>query len=167
MIEARPLTPEAFAPFGSVARNRLGEVKPIRDGGVVLTKTATRCAHDESARDFAIDFYDVSPESGLLHMTQAEQHPHSAQFFMAFSANRYLVVVWPGDPALDVRPQAFVAGGQDIVIYDPGVWHHGIVALQQRTLFASAMWKAGEGGTDTVFRKLETGIDVAWMDAAA
>lgn len=160
MIRALPLTAEAFAPFGHVARNGEGAVKSIRDGSVVLTKTDARCSHDAEAQDFAIDFYDTKPERDILTMRQAEHHPHSAQMFIALGAERYLVVVWDGEPTPDRKPQAFVARGTDMVIYNPGVWHHGIVAIDKQTLFASAMWKTHQ--TDTVFRALDASIDVTW-----
>ncbi|MEW5423237.1 ureidoglycolate lyase [Amorphus sp. 3PC139-8] len=162
MIEAKALTPEAFAPFGQVLQNGVGTVKAIRDGSVTLTKTATRCVHDATADNFAIDFYEAAPEAGRLTMTQAEQHPHSAQLFVPLNANRYLVVVWESEPGDRSVPQAFLAGGRDLVVYNPGVWHHGIVALDRQTLFVSAMWKTPDG-TDTVFRTLQRPFEVSWL----
>jgi ureidoglycolate lyase len=167
MIQAVPISAEAFAPYGHLARNGEGVTRSIRDGSVLLTKTPVQCGHDDKAVNYALDFYDVAPEPGRLLMTQAEQHPHSSQLFMPFSAKRYLVVVWPEKPALNVPPQAFIAGGTDIVIYNPGVWHHGIVALDRRTLFASAMWRTVDGKEDAVFLPLEAPIEVTWPERAA
>ncbi len=167
MIQAVPISAEAFAPYGHLARSGQGMTKSIRDGSVLLTKTPVQCEHDEKAVNYALDFYDVAPEPGRLLMTQAEQHPHSSQLFMPFSAERYLVVVWPEKPAPQVTPQAFIAAGTDIVIYNPGVWHHGIVALDRQTLFASAMWRTADGREDTVFLPLEEPIGVTWPEQAA
>jgi len=167
MITATPLTSEAFAPYGHVARNGNGVTRTIRGGCVLLTMTRARCTHDDMATDFAIDFYDVAPEAAPLTIRQAEQHPHSSQFFVPFRTARYLVVVWPEKPAPGVTLDVFIAGGEDIVIYNPGVWHHGIVALDEQTLFASAMWKTSGDPDDTNFHALETPSCVTWPDVRA
>ena len=60
---------------------------------------------------------------------------------MPLDASRYLVVVWPEEPAPGVEPVAFVAQGNDVIVYNPGVWHHGIVALDRQTVFTSLFWR--------------------------
>ena len=147
-----------FAPFGHLARAGEGLVKSIRNGGAVLTKTAAALDRDGHGVDFALDFYQVRPEGDRLEAVQAERHPHSAQVFIPMSAERYLVVVWPDHPDASA-PRAFLAGPQDVVIYSPGVWHHGIVALGREALFASAMWRT-RGGVDAEFHALAQPLDI-------
>lgn len=161
-----PITAEAFAPFGHLARNGVGDVKQIRNGSVALTKTAARCAHDDRAADFALDFYDAAPVSPRLDLTQAERHPVSSQFFLPLNAPRYLVVVWSKDPAGGACPYAFEVPGSDVVVYHPGTWHHGIVALDQQTLFLSGMWKTGQPAQDTEFRNLPETIPIEIAECA-
>lgn len=61
---------------------------------------------------------------------------------------------------------AFVAGPQDVVTYAPGVWHHGIVALDRPACFASLMWKTGDMKIDTEFLPLAESWAICWPDAA-
>lgn len=161
MIEAQKLTAEAFAPFGHVSRSGEGEAKRIRDGQVLLTKTDARFSHSDEAVDFALDFYEVGPERGQLNMTTVERHPNSSQSFLPVDVARYLIVVWPGEPDA-TEPKAFIAGPGDVITYNPGVWHHGIVSLDCQGLFASTMWRT-RGGVDTEFRKLDVPLSVSWQ----
>ncbi|MDJ0930913.1 ureidoglycolate lyase [Breoghania sp.] len=89
MIKPIPLTPEAFAPFGHVAHSGKGDTQMIRDGSVLMTKTAAKIGHDAEGTEFSIDFHDVAPVSGTLRMTVAEKHPQSSQVFVPINAERY------------------------------------------------------------------------------
>ncbi|MDK3018846.1 ureidoglycolate lyase [Pseudodonghicola flavimaris] len=159
-IVARPLTPEAFAPFGHVARPGLGEVKAIRGGGVRLSKSSTVFDHLAAAPDATLDFYEVEPEPGPLDARVIERHPRSSQLFCPMGAARWLVAVWPEGP--EAPPLAFVAGPRDVVTYAPGLWHHGIVALDRPACFASLMWKAADRAGDTEFLDLATPVRIEW-----
>lgn len=158
MTHLERISASAFAPFGHLARAGDGLVKSIRDGGAMLTRTPTRMLHDDHGVDFALDFYEVRPEGARLAVRQAERHPHSAQVFIPMEAERYLVVVWPGHPDAGA-PRAFLAGPRDVVIYHPGTWHHGLVALDRDALFASAMWRT-RGGVDAEFHTLADPFDL-------
>mgnify|MGYP003884484835 CR=1 FL=1 len=163
MIQTRPLTPDTFAPFGHVARPGLGAVKTIRDGAVRLSKSETRFRTLPEAAEPALDFYEVAPDALPLRASRIERHPWSAQLFCPMEGARWLVAVWPDGP--EGAPLAFVAGPQDVVTYAPGLWHHGIVALDQPACFASLMWKSAEGIGDTEFHDLAAPVDIAWPAA--
>lgn len=152
MLELEPLSAETFRPFGQVAQPGLGKVKEIREGTVRLTRTPTLLDRDAEAVDLALDFYEAMPEKGCMSIAQAEIHPHSAQLFVPLDLVPYLVIVWPGHPD-HTAPRAFVGQGTQAVIYAPGVWHHGIVALHRQTPFLSWMWRC-IGGGDTEFVSL-------------
>ena len=160
MIQAEPLTPEGFAPFGHVARPGLGAVKTIRDGAVRLSKSTTAFDHLPDAPGAALDFYEVQPEVGHLTARVVERHPRSSQLFCPMGTGRWLVAVWPDGP--DGAPLAFVAGPQDVVTYAPGLWHHGIVALDQPACFASLMWKGEDASGDTEFCDLPAPCAIGW-----
>lgn len=146
------LSAEAFEPFGQVVQPGRGDVKMIRGGSVELTRTPARLVHDERARELTLDFYATEGEGGTMRVEKAERHIHSAQLFVPLASARYLVVVWPGHPD-EAAPRAFVGGAGQAVIYNPGTWHHGIVALDEKTTFASWMWRSG-GPEDTEFMDL-------------
>lgn len=163
MIGAQPLTPENFAPFGHVARPGLGDVKQIRGGAVRLSKSTSEFTHQPVSPDAKLDFYEVPPEVGMLEARVIERHIFSSQMFSPMNAKRWLVVVWPEGP--DGAPLAFVAGPQDVVTYAPGLWHHGIAALDRPTCFSSFMWKKGDPAIDTEFLTLDAPWGVTWPDA--
>lgn len=165
MIRAEPLTPEAFAPFGHVSRAGLGEVKRIRGGAVTLSRSEARFDRDAGAERLVLDFYSVPAEPMPLRTEQAERHAHSAQVFIPVRCARYLVVVWPERPAPGVTPLAFVADGETAVTYAPGVWHHGIVALDRAAEFASFMWR-GDDVENAEFLPLDPVPEITWPDAA-
>lgn len=162
-LSARALTPAAFAPYGHVARPGLGDVKAIRDGCVRLSKSETGFNHGHAAADAKLDFYEVSPETGPLVANVIERHILSSQMFSPMNTARWLVVIWPDGP--DGRPLAFVAGPQDVVTYAPGLWHHGIVALDRPACFTSLMWKTGDPAVDTEFLTLKSPWQISWPGA--
>lgn len=160
MIKVRRLDPAGFAPFGHVARSGEGTTKSIRADTVLLSKSSAVFRHDEAAVDLALDFYDVQPEKDIVRIVQAERHEHSSQMFVPMAVENYLVVVWDGDPRAGGTPAAFLGGPADVVIYHPGVWHHGIVAIGGRGLLASTMWRT-RGGRDVEFIDLPAPLDIA------
>jgi len=160
MITAQTLTADNFRPYGHVARAGKGVVKSIRNDTVILSKSDTTFEHDPQASDLALDFYEVQPQAHPMQAKMAERHVLTVQTFVPMSAARWLVVIWP--EGLDQAPLAFVAGAGDVVTYNRGLWHHGIVALDQPATFASTMWRANTP-QDTQFLALPgEGVQISW-----
>jgi Ureidoglycolate hydrolase len=164
LILLRRLSAEAFASFGHVARAGDGLTKTLRDGAVTLSRSEAIFRHSKEAVDFTIDFYEVRAEGGKLAVRMAENHPNSSQAFIPMRVERYLVVVWPERPGPGVEPQTFFGTGDDVVVYNRGVWHHGIVALDSDALFASAMWRT-RGGVDVEFAAIDPSVDIKFPPA--
>ncbi|MDH3272159.1 MAG: ureidoglycolate lyase [Gemmatimonadota bacterium] len=83
---------------------------------------------------------------------RVERHPNAAQLFLPVGVSRYLVTVMPPDEAGAPDPAgalAVVVPGTVGVVYHPGVWHAGIVALDAESSFAVLMWRGG--AEDDVF----------------
>jgi len=159
VLKLQQLEAASFGEFGLVLRRGEGATKSIRGGTVVLTKTPAAFQHDESAVDLALDFYEVAPEGGSVRLLQAERHVHSSQMFVPMAVDRYLVVVWDDDPRSGGKPSAFLGGPDDVVVYYPGVWHHGIMALGGQALLASTMWRT-RGGSDVEFVDLPSPLEI-------
>lgn len=153
MIHFERLNHNSFMEFGHVGRSGAGMTRTIRDGSVLLSKSPAEMTHDEQALDLALDFYDVRPADDPLRISVAERHEHSSQMFVPMSGQSYLVIAWDAHPAQGGKVRAFVAAPDDVVIYKPGVWHHGIISLERQGLFASTMWRT-RGGTDVEFLEL-------------
>ena len=136
-LVAQPLTPEAFAPFGTVIAApavpavRAGEGRPINDG---------------NARRFdLVDDLQLGAEGGrpmlALFRAQARRFPHEvtemerhalgSQTFVPLGARRFVIVVAPAGqaPATADGLQAFVTDGQQGVVLAPGTWHHALLAV--------------------------------------
>lgn len=164
-VVAEALTPEAYAPYGDVVSAERNDVpaKPANQG------TAAR-------RDFLTDVRSLRPGATLnvcsfrcaprldwpMPLALLEKHPASTQVFIPMNARRYLAVVALGGDAPDLPTlRAFVATGAQGVSYRPGVWHHPMIALDERIDFTCLVWEDGSP-TDCAVRDLSgAGVVVA------
>lgn len=127
VLTARPLTADAFAPFGDVFA--IGDGAPgTRDSFVAAMKNGR-----DGAR-LNVSVSRAKPTETPFRIEWMERHPHSGQTFVPLDISRYLVLVAPPDadgaPAMD-RLQAFVAGPGQGINYHTGVWHHPFTALDR------------------------------------
>lgn len=123
-LEARPLTPEAFAPFGEVVDTRVSDYFHINAG-------RTRRYHDlarvetlgEEARAL-ISIFVSQPISVPLDLSFLERHPQGSQAFVPMHEERFIIVVAPPGEQIDPESvQAFVTDGRQGVNYRAGTWH--------------------------------------------
>ncbi len=123
-LEARPLTPEAFAPFGDVIDTRASDYFHINAG-------RTRRYHDlarveilgDQARAL-ISIFVSQPVEVPLELSFLERHPQGSQAFVPMHEERFLVVVAPPGDAIDPSEvRAFVTDGRQGVNYRAGTWH--------------------------------------------
>ena len=123
-LNAEPLTPEAFAPFGEVIDARSSDCFYINAG-------RTRRHHDlatvetlgEDAR-VLISLLVSQPVALPLELELLERHPLGSQAFMPLHEERFVVVVAP--PGDDIDPdeiRAFITDGRQGVNYRAGTWH--------------------------------------------
>ncbi len=147
-IIARPLSAEAFAPFGDV-------LAPPSEPGRNYFEKGLKSGRAGAWPSLAVTH--TRPLAALpLHAKMLERHQYSSQSFMALDVSRWLIVVAPSvadggpDPS---RAIAFVAGPGQGVTYHMGTWHHGLTALDRPACFAVFMWRDGTS-TDEEFRPL-------------
>jgi ureidoglycolate lyase len=148
MIASRPLTPEAYAPYGSVIAAGIGAGKPANQG------TARRFDHLvelENLRTGATPNVCVFRSTPWMErpipIRLLEKHPLSTQVFVPMNATRFLVVVALGEDLPDLSTLAgFVATGAQGISYRPGVWHHPLIALDAETDFACVVFEDGGSG---------------------
>jgi ureidoglycolate lyase len=123
-LKAKPLTAEAFAPFGDVIDRRIAESFPINAG-------RTRRYHDlarvetlgEEARTL-ISIFVSQPVAVPLELDFLERHPLGSQAFMPLHEERFVVVVAPPGDVIDPSEvRAFVTDGRQGVNYRAGTWH--------------------------------------------
>ena len=151
---AQPLTPEAYAPFGDVVMAAPhGEPgKPANLGTARRFNDLARLQNlrGERARLNVCHFRSQPQQTFPFEVRLLEKHPVSSQLFVPMNAQRYLVIVAPGEDAPDLRrAAAFVANGTQGVSYHPGVWHHPMIALDAQTDFACLVYE-DDGEDDCV-----------------
>src|SRR3954454_9326539 len=125
VIEAPPLTRDAFLPFGDVVLAERADITPV----MVNFGTAARRNHAgtlENKRSHAhpnLATFRCEPWSRFPVLAESmEKHPCSSQLFVPMKVSRYLVIVAPGDEKPDVEGlRAFMAFPGQGVIYGANV----------------------------------------------
>jgi ureidoglycolate lyase len=141
-LVARPLTAEAFAPYGQViaapedtGRHYFGPVMENRRG--------------EAGLDFSLS--TIAASTLPLKLKLFERHEFSAQAFMPVDVARYLVTVCPdtGQGRPDTaKAVSFLAPPDHGVVYAAGTWHHPMVALDRPGRFSIVMWACGDAADE-------------------
>ncbi|RMH48763.1 MAG: ureidoglycolate lyase [Alphaproteobacteria bacterium] len=133
-LVARPLSAEAFRPFGDVLEAQGDPDRIINDG---------HCGrwHDRARIDMAggpagLSIFRASPRRFPVSIGLLERHPLGSQAFVPMAAAPFLVVVAPDAGGLPGAPLAFVAGPGQGVNYLRGVWHAVLTPLAPPGLFA-------------------------------
>ncbi len=122
-LVARPLTREAFAPFGDVIDADGPTSYPINAGMTQRIHDLARVeAHGPNAR-VLISIFRAKPYAMPLKLTLVERHPFGSQAFMPLSPRPFLVVVCPDGPEGPDTPQAFLTAPGQGVNYHRNVWH--------------------------------------------
>nr|WP_042670608.1 ureidoglycolate lyase [Methylobacterium sp. B34] len=122
-VVARPLTAEAFAPFGTVIDVAAVAPRPMNGG-------MARRFHDLAAVEVAgegsrvvIGLVEAQPYPVPLRLGLVERHPLGAQAFLPLSVAPFLVVVCPDAEGRPGPPQAFVTAPGQGVCYARNTWH--------------------------------------------
>jgi ureidoglycolate lyase len=153
-ITPRPLTAEAFAPYGQVL-----------EGSGVATERKPFAARMHNGRPQAqpnMTYMRIAPEGRTVRIAVLERHPHSNQTFVPLGGTRQLVAVCPSAP--DGKPllaalAVFVTGGSQAINYDANVWHAPRMALNAPGEFVMFRWDDGSA-LDTELFELSAPIDV-------
>jgi ureidoglycolate lyase len=145
-LPLEPLTRHAFAPFGDVLSAEADiPAKPANQG---TARRFDRLCRLDNQRPLSASlnlcmFHCDPRPSGRFAVDLLEKHPRSSQMFIPMNASRYVVIV-----ALARRDEpdvntvrAFLASGAQGISYNPGVWHHPLIALDRETLFACAVYE--------------------------
>ena len=133
-IVARPITAEAFAPFGDLL-DTTGAPDKIINGGF--------CGryHDRARLDFGdgragVSLFDAEPRALPCELGLVERHPDGSQCFVPMTWQPFLVTVAPDEAGTPGMPLAFIAGPGQAVNYHRGTWHGVLTPLAAPGLFA-------------------------------
>ncbi|MBA4788770.1 MAG: ureidoglycolate lyase [Rhizobiales bacterium] len=140
-LMARPLTAEAFAPYGTVLQT--GAPVLVNDGLAVRRDTCLDLPFTDPRARLCLSVFDVEVRPAPILVRALERHPHSAQAFLPLSPCRALVVVAGAlpDGGIDMASlAAFIAQPDAGLSYAPGVWHLGLTSLDRPGRFQMATW---------------------------
>lgn len=144
---ARALDMDAYAPYGAVvACAPRGEAGSPANQGTArrFDFLAPLASSRPDARANLCAFRCAPWKERPIRVAMLERHACSTQVFVPMNATRYLVVVARGGDAPDLTTlEAFVAESAQGVTYEPGVWHHPMIALDAPTDFACLVWEDG------------------------
>ena len=130
-LKPRPLTRQAFAPFGEVIELDGAEHFPINEG-------TTERFHDLVSLDLTgdggrpmVNIFRGQPRTLPLAIRMMERHPLGSQAFIPLGPNPWIAIVAAaGDPPEPAALVAFLAGPGQGANYNRGVWHHPLIALE-------------------------------------
>jgi ureidoglycolate lyase len=128
-ITARPLTAQAFAPFGQVIEIEGARHYPINAG---MTERFHDLARIELAGPTArplISIFRGQPYELPLTLSFMERHPLGSQAFYPLSGRPFLVVVAPDQSGRPGRPQAFLTAPGQGVNMAMNTWHGVLTPL--------------------------------------
>lgn len=146
VLQASPLTREAFAPYGDLIQaDATVERFPINNG---TTMRFHELAHVQALGAGAraiISIFRGQPFVPPVSLQLMERHPLGSQAFIPMRAERFLLVVAPPGDGFSVADlRAFIANGSQGVNYHAGVWHHPLLSLDRVSDFL-VVDRAGEG----------------------
>lgn len=130
-IQAKPLTAEAFAPYGEVLE-AAGDFRLINEGWC-------QRFHDRAQLDFGpegragISVFQAKPRSLPYSFDLIERHPEGSQAFLPMSEHPFLVIV---ARSTTETPSAFLTSGAQGINLHRGTWHGVLTPLHAPGLFA-------------------------------
>jgi ureidoglycolate lyase len=125
LLQPRPLTPAAFATFGTVIEARTDTALEINQGFTTRFHALAEVAAGPNGRAM-LSIFRGRPRP--VEISRLERHPLSSQAFVPLGGRRWLVVV--ADTPRAEACHAFLARGDQGVQYHPGVWHHPLLVLE-------------------------------------
>lgn len=130
ILTARPLTREAFAPYGQVIDADGWDNRYMINNGKCerCHDIATVEATGTDAR-VILSIFKGTPYDLPLKLTMVERHPYGSQAFMPLQPRPFLVIVAHDTPVGPAEPEVFLAGPGQGVNYPRGLWHGVLTPL--------------------------------------
>ncbi|MGR3492913.1 MAG: ureidoglycolate lyase [Shimia sp.] len=134
MIQATPITAEAFAPYGDV-------LDCAGDPDRIINQGLCGRYHDRARLDFAggragVSLFKAEPRSLPLTLDMVERHPEGSQCFVPMTPDPFLVIVAPDDGGVPGTPLAFFTAPMQAINFHRGTWHGVLTPLATGTVFA-------------------------------
>jgi len=129
ILHPKPLTKEAFAPFGEVIETRGSPHFTINGGSTERFHDLAEVDVSESGGRPLINIFRAQPLERPLTARLMERHPLASQAFIPLCRSPFWVLVAPAGDDLRVSELTlFETNGNQGVNYRRGIWHHPILA---------------------------------------
>ncbi len=128
-LTIRPLTREAFAPFGTVIEADPATMRHINGGNTERYHALAEAEATGEDAKVIINLFRGSPRAFPYAVDMMERHPFGSQSFSPIDDRPWLVVVAEDEGGRPGRPQVFRAGGRQGINYRRNVWHHPLMTL--------------------------------------
>ena len=151
MIRPRPLTAEAFAPWGEVLE-AAGPPDRLINGGLCV-RFHDRARIDVAEGRLGLSVFLAEPRALPLRVAMVERHPLGSQAFVPMTQAPFLVVVAEAGEAPGAV-HAFLTNGAQGVNLSRGAWHGVLTPLAAPGLFA-VVDRIGEGANTEEFHLAE------------
>jgi ureidoglycolate lyase len=136
VLEAVPLTPAAFAPFGDVIEIAGRAWRPINEGTCERYDDLAAIDVADSGGRPLLNIFRAAPRPLPLPIRTLERHPLSSQAFYPLERRPFLVVVATDEAApIAGRIRAFLSSGEQGVNFRRNTWHHALIALHETSQF--------------------------------
>lgn len=120
---ARPLTADAFRPFGAVIDKASVAPRPMNAGKARRYHDLAAVPVSGAESQVVIGHVEAEPYPVPLVFSLVERHPLGAQAFVPLDAAPFLVVVCPDADGRPGRPEAFLTAPGQGVCYAANTWH--------------------------------------------
>ncbi len=131
-LNLKPLTGEAFAPFGEVIQKQGHYPEEINYGQTRKYARLAGIDTTDEEGEAAVHIYRSRPVSLPFRIEVMENHPLGSQAFMPLHKQPFLVVVAPAADRLEFKSiQGFFTNGEQGVNIHKGVWHHYQLSLDE------------------------------------
>lgn len=125
-----PLTPAAFAPYGTVLQAPGGAGRSINGGSARrFDLVADLQLHTHGGRA-ALAIFSAQARRFPHAVDELERHALGSQCFVPLGVRRFVLVLARPGPAPQAHElAAFVTNGEQGVALAPGTWHHALLAV--------------------------------------
>ena len=152
VIAPRPLTADAFAPFGEVIALKPAPDKLINQG--LCGRHHALALPDISDGRAGISLFKAEPRSLPFPLELVERHPLGSQAFLPLYETSFLVIVAQDDGGRPCDPKAFITAPFQGVNIRRNTWHGVLTPLEGPGIFA-VIDRIGKGGN----------LEEYWFDA--
>jgi ureidoglycolate lyase len=136
ILKLKPLTREAFAPYGDVVQLDGSKHFTINQGMTERFHNLANIDVESEGGKAIVSIFQGQSYDLPIEIKMMERHPLGSQLFYPLNERPYLVVVGQGEDKIDPSTiEAFWARADQGVNYARNVWHHPLLALEETSNF--------------------------------